>query len=164
MEQQNKYTHEEVLQASMEYFKNDILAASSVQKKYLLRDKEGNFLEKTPKDMHIRLAKEFTRIEASKNPTLNKSEYYDKVYSLLDDFAKVVPQGSPMSGIGNTHQLQSLSNCFVIPSPEDSLSSIFAMGNNMAQIHKRRGGVGVDLSKFTVTHWMQIKPPKEDTK
>lgn len=140
------YTYDQVLKASIKYFNGDVLAASTVTKKYLLRDKESNFKELTPSDMHIRLASEFTRIEKKMNPNLDSDAYYKKVFGLIDQFKKVVPQGSPMSAIGNQFQIQSLSNCFVVPSPVDSVSGIFKTGWEMAEIEKRRGGVGLDIS------------------
>lgn len=140
------YSHDEVYNSSVEYFNGDFLAASTVQKKYLLRNLDQEFVEKTPDDMHIRLATEFSRVEKKLNPKVNEAEYFQKVYGALKHFKRIVPQGSPMSAIGNPYQLQSLSNCFVVASPSDSISGIFKTGLEMAQIQKRRGGVGVDLS------------------
>lgn len=140
------YSYEEVLSASLNYYNGDLLAASTVAKKYLLRNKEGQFLEKTPDDMHNRLAFEFARIEKKMNPSCNEALYFQQVRALLHRFKKTVPQGSPMSGIGNPFQLQSLSNCTVIDSPEDSISGVFKAGHEIAELQKRRSGVGIDLS------------------
>tara|TARA_R110000851_G_scaffold50672_4_gene120940 strand:- start:5864 stop:7072 length:1209 start_codon:yes stop_codon:yes gene_type:complete len=138
------YTHNQVLESSTEYFKGDELAASVFAGKYALQDAEGNFLEKNPDDMHKRLALEFSRIE-SKHPNPMS---YDEIYILLKEFKYVVPQGSPMSGIGNDHQIQSISNCFVIASPEDSYGGILKTDQEQVQIMKRRGGVGFDVSNI----------------
>lgn len=140
------YTHDEVLKACLEYYKGDIMQASVTQNKYLLRDKDGAFYELSPDDMHDRLAREFTRIESSMSKNLDSIEYYTKVRKLLDHFNKVVPQGSPMAAIGNPFQVQSLSNCMVIASPEDNVAGIFKSGSEIAELQKRRAGVGVDLS------------------
>jgi len=127
----------------LEYFNNDDLAAD-VFGKYALRDDKGNLLEITPDDMHRRLAKEFARIE-SKYPN-PMSE--DSIYDLLKGFQMIVPQGSPMSGIGNPYQIQSLSNCFVIDQPHDSYAGILFSDQEQVQIMKRRGGVGMDVSNI----------------
>lgn len=135
-------TFDEAYNASLEYFEGDTIAAQKFVSKYALHDPEGNFLELTPDDMHRRLAKEFARIE-SKYPN-PMSE--DLIFDLLKDFRYIVPQGSPMSGIGNPFQLQSLSNCFVVQSPYDSYGGILKTDQELVQIMKRRGGVGFDLS------------------
>ena len=127
---------------SLEYFSGDELAANVTATKYLLTDNEGNYLETSPKDMHARIAGELSRIE-SKYPNAMS---YDEIYGLLEDFKYVVPQGSPMSGIGNNFRLQSLSNCFVVAQPEDSYGGILKTDQELVQIAKRRGGVGFDLS------------------
>jgi ribonucleoside-diphosphate reductase alpha chain len=132
---------EKALRETNEYFEGDELAPD-VFMKYALRDTAGNLLETNPDQMHRRLAKEFARIESKyKNPM---SE--DEIYHLLKDFKDVVPQGSPMSGIGNPYQLQSLSNCFVIDQPHDSYGGILFSDQEQVQIMKRRGGVGFDVS------------------
>ena len=138
------YIHNQVLESSTEYFDGDELAASVFAGKYALQDSSGNFLEKNPNDMHKRLALEFSRIE-SKYPNPMS---YDEIYGLLEEFKYVVPQGSPMSGIGNDHQIQSISNCFVIASPEDSYGGILKTDQEQVQIMKRRGGVGFDVSNI----------------
>ena len=99
-------TYDEVFAESLEYFKGDELAASVFATKYALQDEEGNFLETNPAQLHKRLASEFDRVEAKYDNAMSEEE----IYSLLKDFKYVVPQGSPMSGIGNKHQIQSLSN------------------------------------------------------
>ena len=138
------YTYEEVYKSSLEYFKNDSLAANVFAGKYALSDRDGNFYEKTPDDMHRRLAKEFARIEL-KYP--NPMEY-EEIYNLFKDFKYAIPQGSPMSAIGNKYQIQSTSNCFVIEPPYDSYGGILKTDQELVQIAKRRGGVGFDLSNI----------------
>lgn len=137
--------YNEVYESSLEYFDGDELAAKVFVDKYALRDNDGNFMEKTPEDMHRRLAKEFARIEKDKfkNPL---SE--DEIFSYLDKFKYIVPQGSPMFGIGNKYQYVSISNCFVLTTPDDSYGSILATDEELVQVSKRRGGVGIDVSKL----------------
>lgn len=130
-----------VLRQTSEYFEGDELAPDVVLK-YLLRDAEDNLLETNPDQMHHRLSREFARVE-SKYPNAMSAE---EIYELLKDFKDVVPQGSPMSGIGNPYQLQSLSNCFVIDQPHDSYGGILLADQEQVQIMKRRGGVGMDIS------------------
>ena len=139
------YTYEEAYQDSLEYFNNDELAAKVFLDKYALRDKENNILENTPEKTHRRLAKEFARIEAQKfeNPLTE-----DEIFSYFDKFKAIIPQGSPIFAIGNDIQTVSISNCFVVESPEDSYGGICKTDQELAQISKRRGGVGVDLSKL----------------
>ncbi len=136
------YTYDEVFEASKEYFGGDELAASVFAGKYALQDAEGNYLELSPDDMHSRLASEFAGIEAQ----YTNSMHYDEIYNLFKDFKYIVPQGSPMSGIGNEAKIQSLSNCFVIESPADSYAGILKTDQEQVQIMKRRGGVGFDIS------------------
>lgn len=130
------------LEKSVEYFDGDELAASVFITKYALTDDVGNILEGTPADMHRRLAREFARIENKYDNPLTE----DEIFSMLDRFKEVVPQGSPMAGIGNPYQIQSISNCFVIDSPEDSYGGILKTDQELVQIAKRRGGVGFDIS------------------
>ena len=137
------YNYQQVFDASLEYFKGDELAASVFAGKYALQDAEGNYLELTPDDMHHRLAAEFARME---NKYKYNSMSYDEIYDLLKDFKYIVPQGSPMSGIGNEAKIQSLSNCFVIEAPADSYAGILKADQEQVQIMKRRGGVGFDVS------------------
>lgn len=136
------YDYDEVFEASLRYFDGDDLAANTWVTKYALRDPAGNYLEKTPSDMHRRLAREFARIEAKYPNPMGE----DEIFALLDRFEYVVPQGSPMSGIGNSFKLQSISNCFVINSPADSYGGILMTDQEQVQIMKRRGGVGFDIS------------------
>jgi ribonucleoside-diphosphate reductase alpha chain len=135
------YSKSEVLKRTSTYFENDELAPD-VFMKYALRDVDDNILEADPGMMHDRLAKEFARIEEKYPNPMSEPE----IKELLNDFAMVIPQGSPMSGIGNPHQLQSLSNCFVIEQPHDSYAGILFTDQEQVQIMKRRGGVGFDVS------------------
>lgn len=137
------YKKNEVIEASKEYFGGDELAADVVTK-YLLRVPDGDFIEKSPDEMHRRLAREFARIEQKYPNPLSE----DEIYSLLAGFRYLIPQGSPMSAIGNPYQVQSLSNCFVIDQPEDSYGGILLADQEQVQIMKRRGGVGFDISKI----------------
>jgi len=136
------YSNQEALDKSLEYFGGDNLAASVFVSKYALRDNEGRILESNPDQMHRRLAREFARIEKKYPNPLSEQEIYD----YFRHFKYIVPQGSPMSAIGNPYQVQSCSNCFVIPSPEDSYGGILKTDQEQAQIMKRRGGVGFDIS------------------
>ena len=136
------YTHAEVLAASTKYFKGDGLAANVWLNKYALKDTQGNIYELTPADMHRRIASEIARVE-QKYPDPYTEE---QIYEVLKDFKYIVPQGSPMAGIGNTYQVSSLSNCFVIGNSADSYGGVMRMDEEQAQLMKRRGGVGHDLS------------------
>jgi ribonucleoside-diphosphate reductase alpha chain len=138
------YSNQEALDKSLEYFGGDNLAASVFVSKYALRDNEGRILESNPDQMHRRLAREFARIEKKYPNPLSEQEIYD----YFRHFKYIVPQGSPMSAIGNPYQVQSCSNCFVIPSPEDSYGGILKTDQEQAQIMKRRGGVAFDIN-----HW-----------
>ncbi|MFO7789546.1 MAG: adenosylcobalamin-dependent ribonucleoside-diphosphate reductase [Bacteroidales bacterium] len=138
------YSDEEAFDASLEYFKGDELAARVWINKYALKDSDGKLYELTPEDMHRRLAAELHRIEKKYENPMDE-EY---IYQLLKDFRYVIPQGGPMSGIGNNRQIVSLSNCFVIghEQPSDSYGGILKMDQEQVQLMKRRGGVGHDLS------------------
>ena len=136
------YDYNETHEKTLEYFGGDELATSVFVNKYALQDDKGNYLELTPDDMHKRLAKEFARIEQKYENPMSFAE----IYSLFQGFRFVVPQGSPMSGIGNESKIQSLSNCFVIEAPEDSYGGILKTDQEQVQIMKRRGGVGFDVS------------------
>ncbi len=136
------YTYDEAYKIALGYFNGDELATEVFLGKYALRDGEGNLVEASPTQMHKRLAKEFARIEAKYPNPMSE----DEIFGLLDGFKFIVPQGSPMSGIGNPYQIQSLSNCFVVSSPLDSYSGILKTDEELVQISKRRGGVGVDIS------------------
>jgi len=136
------YTKQQVEKATLEYFKGDKLATDVWIRKYCLKD-ENNYYELTPNDMHWRIAKELARIEA-KYPNALTAE---QIHETLKNFKRIVPQGSPMSGIGNNFQVVSLSNCFVIgDSTSDSYGGIFKVDQEQVQLMKRRGGVGHDLS------------------
>lgn len=143
-EQRKTYTYDEALAASKEYFKDDDLAATVWVNKYALKDSAGNLYEKDPSDMHHRIASEIARIERNYPNPMSEEE----VYGLLDKFRYIVPQGSPMSGIGNTFQVGSLSNCFVIglDGSPDSYGGVIKIDEEQVQLMKRRGGVGHDLS------------------
>lgn len=143
MERQT-YTHDEAFEASLQYFKGDELAARVWVNKYAVKDSFGNIFEKSPEDMHWRIANEVARIEAKYQNGLNAQQLYE----LLDHFKYIVPQGSPMTGIGNDFQVASLSNCFVIgiDGAADSYGGIIRIDEEQVQLMKRRGGVGHDLS------------------
>ena len=143
MEKQT-YTYDEAFEASLQYFKGDELAARVWVNKYAVKDSFGNIFEKSPEDMHWRIANEVARIEAKYKNGLNAQQLYE----LLDHFKYIVPQGSPMTGIGNDFQVASLSNCFVIgiDGAADSYGAIIRIDEEQVQLMKRRGGVGHDLS------------------
>src|SRR5690554_872258 len=138
------FTQEEAFNASITYFKGDDLAARVWVNKYALKDSDGNIYEKTPDDMHRRIAREIARIEQRYANPLNEEE----IYGAIKDFKYIVPQGSPMAGIGNPYQIASLSNCFVIGNDgdSDSYGGIMKIDQEQVQLMKRRGGVGHDLS------------------
>jgi ribonucleoside-diphosphate reductase alpha chain len=138
------YSHDEAVEASIEYFRGDELAARVWANKYALKDSYGNLFEKSPDDMHHRIAREIHRIELKyKNPLPE-----ELIYRVLKDFRYIVPQGGPMTGIGNEYQIASLSNCFVIGNDgsSDSYGGIMKIDQEQVQLMKRRGGVGHDLS------------------
>jgi len=138
------YTHDEAYQDSLNYFQGDELAARVWVNKYALKDSYGNLYEKNPEDMHHRLASEIARVEKKYPNQISEKEIFD----LLDRFRYIVPQGSPMTGIGNNYQVGSLSNCFVIgvEGSADSYGAIIKIDEEQVQLMKRRGGVGHDLS------------------
>ena len=138
------YTQEEAFQSSLNYFNGDELAARVWVNKYALKDSYGNIFEKNPDDMHRRLAKEISRIENRYPNPLSE----DTIFEVLRDFKYIVPQGGPMTGIGNEFQIASLSNCFVIGNegPSDSYGGVMKIDQEQVQLMKRRGGVGHDLS------------------
>ena len=139
------YSQEEAFEASLQYFKGDDLAARVWVNKYALKDSEGNIYELTPDDMHRRIAKEIARIEAKYPNPMTENEVFD----LIKEFKYIVPQGSPMAGIGNPYQIASLSNCFVIGNDgnSDSYGGIMKIDQEQVQLMKRRGGVGHDRHK-----------------
>ena len=138
------YTFDEAFKASMDYFTGDELAAKVWVNKYALKDAFGNIYEQSPKDMHHRLAGEIARVEKNYPNSLSEQELFD----LFDHFRYIIPQGSPMTGIGNDFQIASLSNCFVIgiDGMADSYGAIIRIDEEQVQLMKRRGGVGHDLS------------------
>lgn len=136
------YSFDEVLASAIEYFNGDELAANVWVNKYAMKDAAGAIFERTPDDMHRRLSKELGRIEDKYPNPLGEEEIFD----LIKDFNYLVPQGGPMSGIGNSCQISSLSNCFVIGTKADSYGGIIKMDEEQTQLMKRRGGVGHDLS------------------
>ena len=138
------YTYDEAYNPSLKYFDGDQLAARVWASKYALKDSFGNLYEKTPDDMHHRIAKEIERIEKNYPNPMSEAEIFD----LLSHFRYIVPQGSPMAGIGNNFQVSSLSNCFVIglDGNPDSYGGILKIDEEQVQLMKRRGGVGHDLS------------------
>ncbi len=138
------YTFEEAQAATLEYFGGDELAARVWASKYALKDSFGHIFELTPDDMHRRIAREIARIENKYPEPMSE----DEIFALLKDFKYIVPQGSPMSGIGNSYQVGSLSNCFVIglDGAPDSYGGVIRIDEEQVQLMKRRGGVGHDLS------------------
>ena len=142
-------SYNDAVAASKEYFAGDDLAATVWVSKYALKDSYGHIYERTPEDMHHRIAAEIERIEMKYPNPLKKEE----VFSLLDHFRYIIPQGGPMTGIGNNLQVASLSNCFVIGNRQhaDSYGGIFRMDEEQVQLMKRRGGVGHDLSELRPT-------------
>lgn len=145
-EEKGAYAFNEAVMASTEYFGGDTLAAEKFVEKYALKDSDGNIYESTPDEMHWRIANEVNRIEVERGyPNPLPAE---KVYSLLKDFKYIIPQGSPMAGIGNDQQVVSLSNCFVIGNESDSYGGIMLTDQEQIQLMKRRGGVGHDLSNL----------------
>jgi len=142
---QKIYSYEEVYNSTLEYFNGDELATKVFINKYALRNKEQELLEKSPDDMHWRIANEIARIEKDKfkNP-MNAED----IFEYLKGFKRLIPQGSPMNGIGNRFQYTSLSNCYVIEPPVDSYGGIHLSDEQLTQISKRRGGTGLDISNL----------------
>ena len=157
------YTYEQVLEKSISYFKGDELAATTWMNKYAMKNDSGEFVEQSPDDMHKRMAKEFGRIEADYKLkyNLNGSAKFlskygqeredlteEKIYNYFKEFGYIIPQGSVMSSLGNYYQLASLSNCIVVPDLHDSYGGVFYTDQQLAQLFKRRCGVGVDISNL----------------
>ncbi|MBD8018469.1 adenosylcobalamin-dependent ribonucleoside-diphosphate reductase [Kaistella pullorum] len=138
------YSYADAYESTLQYFNGDDLAAKVWVSKYALKDSDGNIYERTPDDMHRRIASEIARIEANYPNALPENEVFD----LIKNFKYIIPQGSPMTGIGNDFQIASLSNCFVIGNgtQSDSYGSIMKIDQEQVQLMKRRGGVGHDLS------------------
>lgn len=159
---QSTYTFNEVFTEVIHYFEKDELAATTWMNKYAMKNKKGEFLETTPDDMHRRMATQFARIESNylqpiaEDDLLMMSEYgrtrsllgEEKIYNYFKNFKYVIPQGSVMAGLGNKHMLASLSNCVVMPEIHDSYGGIFKTDEQLAQLFKRRCGVGIDLSSL----------------
>ena len=146
MENSKSYTYDEAYEASLNYFSGDELAARVWVSKYAMKDSYGNIFEKSPSDMHHRIAREIVRIENKYQKPMTEQE----VFELLDHFRYIIPAGSPMTGIGNGYQVASLSNCFVIgiDGDGDSYGAIMRLDEEQVQLMKRRGGVGHDLSQI----------------
>ena len=157
------YSYEEVLNTAVKWFDGDDLAATTWMNKYAMKDKNGQFLEQTPDDMHRRMAREFARIEANYkdkgglNGSFKKLSEYgqnreflseDRIYNLFKDFKYTIPQGSVMAALGNKNIIASLSNCVVLPEIYDSYGGVFHTDQQLAQLYKRRCGVGVDISNL----------------
>ena len=144
-EKRETYTYDEVFEKSKDYFNGDELSAKVFLDKYALRDNSQNLLESEPPQMLRRFATEIARIEKNKfkNPMS-----FDEIYATLDNFMRIIPQGGPLAGVGNYFQFTTISNCYVVPSPLDSYGSICNVDENLVQISKRRGGVGLDISNL----------------
>lgn len=155
------YSYEDVLEKCITYFHGDELAATTWMNKYAMKNKKGAFVELSPDDMHLRMATEFARIERKNKEVhqLNGSAIYlseygqkrqdlteEKIYQLFKEFRYVIPQGSVMAGLGNPYMLASLSNCVVMPEIYDSYGGVFQTDQQLAQLFKRRCGVGIDIS------------------
>ena len=148
------YEFNKVVEESTRYFNGDSLAANVWANKYALKNSEGHLFELTPDDMHRRIARELARIERKYPNPMSEEEIFD----LLRNFKYIIPQGSPMAGIGNSYQIGSLSNCFVIGNEgaSDSYGAIMKIDEEQVQLMKRRGGVGHDLS--------HIRPKESEVK
>jgi ribonucleoside-diphosphate reductase alpha chain len=158
--EKGRYTYSEVLKSSIEYFNGDELAATTWMNKYAMKTSDGIYLERTPDDMHRRMASEFARIETryktspqnvkllskygQERPELTE----ERIFEMFKGFKYVIPQGSVMSSLGNYNVLASLSNCVVMPAIEDSYGGIFRTDEQLAQLFKRRCGVGIDISSL----------------
>lgn len=140
-----RFTYAEAFTLSKLYFNGNELSAKVFLDKYALKDLEENILEATPAEMHDRLASEFARIDANKYG-LSYQDRFNVYRAAMDKFARIIPQGSPMAAIGNIYQRMSASNCVVVASPNDDMGSIIETGKELAQLYKRRCGVGVDIS------------------
>jgi len=145
---ENIYTYEEVYQKSLEYFNKDELATKVFIDKYVLRNENDEFVENSPDMMLRRISREIARIEKNKFKTPMTE---DEIFSYLDHFKKIIPQGSPLYGIGNKYQYVTLSSCYVIDSPFDSYSGIMLTDEEIVNVCKRRGGIGSDLSTLRPT-------------
>lgn len=147
MVEQKSFSYDEAYAATLDYFDGDEVPAKTFVDKYPLKDNDNKIVEKTPDDLHGRIAQEFARIDADKYG-LDFDERRAVYREAMDHFARIVPQGSPMAAIGNPYRAMSASNCVVVASPEDSIEGIFKTGLDLAQLYKRRCGVGIDISSL----------------
>ena len=143
-----KHTYEEAHKLALAYFNGEEISTSVYLNKYAMRDLDGDIVEPTPAYMHQRLASQFSRIDERYEETTDTVARTSFYYQAMDNFARIVPQGSVMAAVGNPYQTMSASNCVVEASPEDSISGIFRTAHNLAQLYKRRCGVGFDLSSL----------------
>lgn len=149
----NSFSYKDAMTASLSYFGEEELPAKIVVDKYLLRNNEEELVEQSPTDIHLRIASELARVEATKfKHPLSKQQ----IFEYLDGFRRIIPQGSPIAGIGNPYQYVTISNCYVVPPMLDSYGGIHRTDEHLSQISKRRGGVGFDIS--------QIRPAGTSTK
>ena len=143
-----KYSYEDAHKLALAYFNGEEISASVYLNKYAMRDYDGDIVEPTPESMHNRLATEFARIDTNYDDSIDKTSQIEMYYNAMSHFERIVPQGSVMAAVGNPYQTMSASNCVVEASPEDSISGIFRTAHNLAQLYKRRCGVGFDLSSL----------------
>ena len=143
--ERKSYSYEEAFEESKKYFNGEELPAKVFLDKYALRDRDGSIFEKSPEEMFDRISCEIEKIEKKK---FKKPLTFEEIKEYISGFKRLVPQGSPMYGIGNTEQYVSNSNCFVIDSPKDSYGGILKSDEEIVQISKRRGGVGLDISNL----------------
>lgn len=154
------YKYEDALNQSIKYFGDDELAAKVFVDKYALRDDKNNLLEATPEHMHRRIAKELARIE---NKKFKKPLSEDTIFGYLDHFTYIIPQGRPMSAIGNPYQYITTGNCYVLDPPEDSYASILRTDEELIQICKRGGGIGIDVSHIRPANTVTKNASKTST-
>jgi ribonucleotide reductase alpha subunit/intein/homing endonuclease len=143
-----KYSYEDAHKLALAYFNGEEISASVYLNKYAMRDSDGDIVEPTPESMHNRLATEFARIDTRYDDSIDNTNQTAIYYNAMSQFGRIVPQGSVMAAVGNPYQTMSASNCVVEASPEDSISGIFRTAHNLAQLYKRRCGVGFDLSSL----------------
>jgi ribonucleoside-diphosphate reductase alpha chain len=143
-----KHTYEDAHKLALAYFNGEEISTSVYLNKYAMRDQDGDIVEPTPEYMHQRLASQFSRIDERYDETIDPVKRTNFYYQAMENFARIVPQGSVMAAVGNPYQIMSASNCVVEASPEDSISGIFRTAHNLAQLYKRRCGVGFDLSSL----------------
>lgn len=146
MVEPKSFSYDEAYASTLNYFKGDEVPAKTFVDKYPLKDNDNQIVEKTPNDLHDRMAREFARIDDKYG--LDYDERLTIYRQAMDHFARIVPQGSPMAAVGNPYRAMSASNCVVVASPEDSIEGIFKTGLDLAQLYKRRCGVGIDISSL----------------